>query len=290
MLYRSVRHQQGMVLILVLWMMILMSIMLVALSASVDSALEQTITMQDRVQARAMAEGAIAYSAFRTDEGQLKEKTFPTNGQLISLAQLMPDLTIRLRGVEGYINPNSAEPALLEALIKGVIVAGATEGLEGNPTEIADNIRQFIYPDEGRDPSQGGRYRPLYAIEEVRQIKGITEALFQGLRPHLSIASQNTKLNVLSASAELLKLVFSDTDASVIDQYVVERDKAILNQEKPPVFPMTAGYVYESIGQFFEAQVSVPLANGGRYNARALVQRLGGNQRDQLRITQWRDQ
>jgi general secretion pathway protein K len=69
--------------------------------------------------------------------------------------------------------------------------------------------------------------QPLVEVGEIRALPGISAKAWAALAPHLSALPGATKLNINTASAEVL-LCFADTDkatASLMERFVHDRER-----------------------------------------------------------------
>ncbi len=173
--------------------------------------------------AMAAADGAIQQAAFHalpcTDKSDCVP--WPTNGSPIDASREGVAIAVCLTDDAGKINPNQANAALMAALIAAVgvpandaarigdaIVAWRT--LETNPAVVAD--RTALYRRAGLPFAPDGQ--PFKTVDDLRFVLGVTPAIFEHLRPNLSIwnqAAPDPALASPATRAALQTLLGTDT-------------------------------------------------------------------------------
>ncbi len=270
---------QGMVMVVVLWVLVLIMMMLAALHYSVSVNLLQAGHAKERLEARALAEAAIHYIVSRK---QLNHPDYPVNlnGVPIKMTQWGVPVSVALRGLNGFVNPNIAELDLLAALINGV---QERQGFENkiDGTTIAQNIINW------RD-NEGNRRRFFYAVEELKLVEGMSEEIYIALLPYLSIYAQSAKINPEYATADILKVLFGAENDGVIDEYVRQRQEAIEQGKPLPAFGLSADFIDQRGAGLFNAEVSVDLPDGEVYHAQTTIL-FSASRQQQIHFKGWRE-
>jgi general secretion pathway protein K len=211
------RESRGFALIIVLWAVVLISLIVIHLMASGRTELHIARNLAANAAAQAAADGAIYQALFNLLDPQ-EDARWPVDGTTHEFQVANSRVTVRLDDEAGRINPNTASPALLEALLN--VVAGNREGA----AEIASAIAEWVGSRKGSRPlsdinpdyqaaglDYGPPGEPLESIEELGRVRGMTPELLAALRPHLTLfgpAVPNTATTdpvVAAALAEVAK-------------------------------------------------------------------------------------
>jgi general secretion pathway protein K len=191
---RGVPHEsRGFALIIVLWAFVLISLIVIHLTTSGRTELRIARNLAANAAAQAAADGAIYQAIFNLLDPQQDDR-WPLDGGTHEFQLADSRVTVRLDDEAARINPNTASPALLEALLD--VVAGNRE----QAAAVASAIAEWVGARKGSRPLSGGNpdYQaagldygppgePLESIEELGRVRGMTPELLAALRPHLTL-------------------------------------------------------------------------------------------------------
>src|ERR1700681_4089570 len=118
------RESSGLALIIVLWAFVLISLIVIHLTASGRTELRIAGNLAANAAAQAAADGAIYQAIFNLLDPQQDDR-WPVNGSTHEFQVANSRVTVRLDDEAARINPNTVSPALLEALLN--VVAGNRE-------------------------------------------------------------------------------------------------------------------------------------------------------------------
>ena len=258
------RSDDGFALLIVLWAMVLLTLLVTQLTAAGRTELQLAANLRGAAAAEAAADGAIHAAVFH-----LLDTPEPWLADGADRVLRVPGgrAVVRIDDEAGKINPNSASPELLQALLRrsdadsrtadsiaAAIVDWRFPSSQGRP----GGAREPQYRAAGRDYGPPGA--PFRSVAELGAVLGMTPALLSRLEPNVS--------------------VFTDTDpdpaaaSPVVRQAMqdVRGGNARPRRQPPRTVTITARVVGDA---------------GGRFNRRAVV-RLGSTPKEPLfQILTW---
>src|SRR5271168_254174 len=186
------RPNGGFALIIVLWTLVLIAFIVVHLTANARTEIRIASNLVANAVAQAAAEGAIFEAIFNQSDPQ-QDQRWPVDGKARELTIGNSRVTLRLEDEAWWINPNSASPALLEALLRITgsdsgsarrLASAIGEWVDSTPAPRPQNVTLPEYQAAGLvyGPPSG----PLETLDELRRVIGMTPATFEGIRPHLT--------------------------------------------------------------------------------------------------------
>jgi len=167
-----IRHQRGVALLLVLWVLALLSLLLGGLAAWVQLETRQAAWHRQHTQAVLAAEAGVAL-AMQAVVDPLQRKQWIADGRDVLLVFDDAQLHVSLYSERGKLYLNSAEVADFARL---ALACGATQA-QARQLARALQVRR----------NQG--LAPFRVVEEVRQLPGMTQALYSALVPQISLWS-----------------------------------------------------------------------------------------------------
>src|SRR5947209_12673868 len=111
------RRNGGFALIVVLWVLVLIGFIVAHLTASGRTEIRIAGNLVANSSAQAAADGAIYEAIFNLSD-PVPEQRWPVDGTLRQVAVGSSRLVMRLEDEASWINPNTASPALIEALLR----------------------------------------------------------------------------------------------------------------------------------------------------------------------------
>ena len=190
----AVRSQSsGFALIIVLWTLVLIAFIVTHLTATGRTEIRIATNIVANAVARSAADGAIFEAIFNQSDPQPDER-WPVDGSVREIVIGNSRVRVRLEDEAWWINPNSASPALLEAMMR---VAGSDgesarrlaiaigEWVGSAPAPRPPNVLLADYRAAGLDYGPPGA--PLETLDELSRVLGMTPATFAAIRPHLTL-------------------------------------------------------------------------------------------------------
>ncbi len=292
---RGPRRSRGIALILVLWVLTLLTVMAVSMTAAQRTETALTDNRIAEARFRASSEAAIAYA-------MLSFLSPPEEGGQLGMSRGMgqtqndqtqdawiPDGTPRLWQFDGEpvsiavyneqsrINLNQAPANLLAALMVALGVP------EEDATALADAILDFRdeddltllngaedkdYEDSGR--AAGAKDAPFVAVEELQQVLGMTPKLYRALAPELTVDSDGEQVDEEFASPAIL---------AALQGISLEEAQLRIQERNDPALPGSQGpRAVNRGGPLYRVQARLPTPGGHGRVMEALVELTEGQQ------------
>lgn len=187
------RRNGGFALILVLWTLVLIGFIVAHLTASGRTEIRIAGNLVANSASQAAADGAIFDAIFNLSDPQ-PERRWPVDGTLRQVTVGSSRVILRLEDEASWINPSTASPALLEALLR---VTGsdpdiarriATAISEWVGTAAAPRPQEALVADyrtAGLDYGPPGT--PFETLGELGRVLGMTPPVLLAIRPHLTL-------------------------------------------------------------------------------------------------------
>jgi general secretion pathway protein K len=250
------RGEKGLALVGVLWLVVILATLAgaVALLSRNDSLVAKASLEDARAEGLADAGFYLALSRFCDPK---TARTMAVNGEATTITIDGHDVTVTIQDEAGKLDLNFAARDLLAALLSAEGVSDAAG--------MADAIEQ------ARDK------RPFRAIEELKSIAGITDALMQRLRPWLTLYSQRPTVDAGIAPKEVLAIL-PGMDAQKITAVVESRQ-----QKGPALGEMVA---QQGLGQRIFTITARAQSGRVQFVRRAII-RITGNPQQPYTIYEW---
>jgi len=180
-------------LIIVLWALVLIGFIVAHLSASGRTEIRIAGNLVANSAAQAAADGAIYETIFNLSN-PAPEQRWPVDGTPRQVTVGVSRVTIRLEDEASWINPSTAAPALLEALLR---VTGSDAD---SARRLATSIGEWVgsaaaprpqdaiiaeYRSAGLDYGPPGA--PIETLGELGRVLGMSPAVLATIRPHLTL-------------------------------------------------------------------------------------------------------
>ena len=208
--------EEGMALIVVLWLVVLLSVMAAGHSRNVHADTMLAARQVGLAKARALAEAG-AHRAIIDLLGLHDGSPLPVNGTVSGVDVFGQGVNIAIRDATGLVDLNTAGAELLNELLA---VAGTEQFLR---REIVDAILDWRDGDDLRhlhgaedddyiadDVGWTVRDGPFTAVEELKYVKGVNQDLFDRLVPLVTVHSGRPGVNVDYAPEPLASALAGD--------------------------------------------------------------------------------
>lgn len=228
---QGVKGQQGVAMLVVLWMIMVM----MTLAASLLYATRTETSMVDyarrSAQARAVADAAAHYTVLQLFLPN-KERELKLGGAPLRWEYEGMKAEIRVVGENGLIDINYASRPLLQLIFEQ---AGLDEQSTQNMLDILEDFRDVddlkrINGAEDGDYENAGlpfgaKDAPFERIEELQQVLGMTPQLYQAMTRFLTVNSGAVGINPMLAPRQML-LLLAEGDAAKVDAYRLQREES----------------------------------------------------------------
>jgi general secretion pathway protein K len=176
-----------------LWTLVLIAFVVLHITASGRTEIRIAGNLVANAMAEAAADGAIFEAIFNLTDPQADQR-WPIDGATHELVIGESRVMVRVEDEAEWINPNTASPALLEALLH---VTGSDQE---NARRLATAIGEWVgsasvtRPQDARlaeyraaELDYGPPGAPLETMDELGRVLGMTPAMFAAIRPHLTL-------------------------------------------------------------------------------------------------------
>lgn len=237
------RQQQGVALVLVLWMVSLLTLMAASFSLSTQRNTGLVVTAQQRAQGLALAEAGVHYALSKLQPTLDVNQRWRDDGRLYRVD--LPEGQVRLAifGESGKLDINAATEEMWRALLYRVTADTDQAAM------LANRIWDWRDTDDNKRPEgaeaadyraaglpYGPQNRNFQAQEELQMVLGMPPLLYQRLEPLLTIYNPQNSINPQKASAAVLQWVVG-LDAPTVADYIRTR---LANPPTLPLPPLTA--------------------------------------------------
>ena len=242
--------QQGMALVLVLWILSLLTIMAGSFALSVRRETAIVAGLKDNAEAMATAESGLAIAEWMLQNPDLN-KRWRADGSIYQIDAPNAKLRIRLLSETGKININNVDQTVLQNLMNhapsvnalsqpSVTINRAAAILDWRDIDELPRINgaeKKQYQDAGLNYQP--RNKPFQSLEELQMVLGMDEATLKWLEPLVTVYSDASQIDLQLASKEVLQAI-SGLDAGLIDSYVIARVENAKNNLPAPPLPLTS--------------------------------------------------
>jgi general secretion pathway protein K len=187
------RGSGGFALIIVLWALVLIAFIVAHLTASGRTEIRIASNLVANSVAQAAADGAV-YEAIYNLSDPRPEQRWPVNGSAHEIVIGNTRVVVRLEDEASWINPSSASPLLLEALLR--VTGSDPESARRVATAISEWVGSATAPRPQDTPlaeyraaglDYGPPGSPIETLDELDRVLGVTPAVFAAIRPHLTL-------------------------------------------------------------------------------------------------------
>lgn len=289
-------QQDGMALVIVLWIVALLSVMAGSFAYSMRTETRLVTHTVERAQARALAEAGVMYAITRT-LSQSASSDWPVDGSEREW-QFGPGL-VRIRIIDsgGKIDLNQANRGLLESLL---VYAGVAEE---ERKALLDAIEDWRDPNDLRrlhgaeaddyyaaGRSVGPKNALFESVEELQQVLGMTPQVYRKIARALTVFSSQEGINPAFAPIEVLRII-PGLDADALAQYLATREQNAIQGKPLPPLPTeseVAKYISRSSGGAYHITAEATVNTGSRVFVEAVISSggVGGQPYD---LQSWRE-
>ena len=250
MRYADARPQRGAAVLIALVTVIVAVSIAASVIGSLGRSIDNASGRQDQAQARLLARGAadwarnvLADDAKRTRVDHLREPwTVQVPPTPVNSGPLDGDISGEINDWSGLFNVNNLAPNgkpdetsrdEFERLLRAIGVNA------GKATQLAENLQAWIASEESENDGENSEKRrsgrsadasaprsALADIDELRQLSGFDDMLISQLTPYAVAVPAPSKININTASAEVLSAVITDLSLDEARILVAERDRA----------------------------------------------------------------
>jgi len=205
------RRQDGMALIVVLWLVVLLSIMAAGHSKNVHTDTTLAARQVQSAKARALAEAGINHVILEMLAAD-SDRKLPADGSLFTVRIGDDDVTIAIRDATGFVDLNAAQAELLDAALKacGVGETARRDLVDAIPDwRDGDELRRMHGIEDDDYVAAGvawtSRDGAFEAVDELKYLPGMSQSRYDCLAPFVTVYSGRGGLNMEYAPPALIK-------------------------------------------------------------------------------------
>ncbi len=242
-------------------------------------------------RAEAAADAAIHKAIFELLAPVTDMDRWQSNGREYAWSFDELPIMTRIRSETAKIDLNAAPQALLAGLFRAVGVA-ATEA-----NALADAVLDWrdlddlrsLHGAEKEDYAAAGKphgpaNRPFESIDELRDVLGISSAIFQAVSNVVTVYSYSSSVDVSVADRPVL-LALPGATSEIVDTYIESRRDALEQGRPLPAFPPLPGTGMAS-GGYYAIRAETIIGDNARFSREAVV-RITGNISSPYAILAW---
>lgn len=259
-----VAEQRGVVLIVVLWITVLLTVLLVAFTATIKVDRNVATDIVQRVQARAGAEAVLSYLVAIRQSGAYDWSEM--TGQVYKLSLNTMQVRFRFIPESAFVSLNAATAEELEAVFNAV-------GAE-NAVDLAEHIVQRR---EGGVDSQTGEVREpqlWMSAFELSRLLDMNPEVYQQVQSWFTVDSDHQGVNVDFAEANLVRALMGAQAEQLLAERADKASFAEAGQEGGDVFRVQAELSgtrnkrkIEASVVFGDGELGYRIARWNEYNA-----------------------
>jgi len=250
------KKQQGIALVMVLWMLALLSILAIGYSRMMRTETMLTANLVHASQAAALAEAGVNLAITELLKPS-QEQDWKTDGTSYEYELNNNLIKIEIRAESGKIDLNTAHTELLYGLLESVnvteddllpLLQAILDWRDKDDLVRNHGAEDADYRNAGT--SYGAKDGPFNSLDELLLVKGFTPDLYRKIRPALTIYSHNAGIYPQSASKEaLLAIPFMTIIA--VDSYLEQRQADNESDRSVPLPGVDSKYLAKGKGTVF---------------------------------------
>jgi general secretion pathway protein K len=187
------RRNGGFALIIVLWTLVLIGFIVAHLTASGRTEMRIAGNLVANSASQAAADGAIFEAIFNLSDPQ-PEQRWPVDGTPRQVVVGTSRVILRVEDEGSWVNPSTASPGLLEALLR--VTGSEPETARRIATAISEWVGSATVPRpqdalvaeyRAAGLDYGPPSAPFESLGELGRVLGMTPAVMMAIRPHLTL-------------------------------------------------------------------------------------------------------
>ncbi len=239
--HRRRAGQAGVALVSVLWLLILLSI--IALNVSVGSRIDTKLAgnLVQAAKARHLADAGINWALWSLTVPD--EERWLADGSVQEMELEDALVRVALFDESGKIDINAVTPELLSGLFRAAeieedlaapLVDAILDWRDEDDLRRLNGAEDEDYFAAGREA--GAKDALFESLEELKQVLGMTDAVYAAIAPALTIHSRRIAINPLFAP-RLVLLALPGATPAMVDRYIEERRRNHADGLPPPENP-----------------------------------------------------
>ncbi len=258
------KNQQGLALVVVLWVVSLLTIMASSFTLTIQREAATVAAVKEKAQALALAEAGLHYAVLMLLNRDTEQR-WKTNNSLFVIDFALSKIRVQIADESGKIDINHAEKEQLQKLLArvGVDIEGQDklsdailDWRDDNDLHRLNGAEKMQYEEAGL--SYTPRNKNFANIEELQMVLGMKSNIYRQLESLISVFGGSAKINPTVASKQLL-MTIPDVTEQMVDEYLQQRVENEKNGEpiEPPYWykgSVKSSQVYMVVSEAMLAQ------------------------------------
>ena len=286
-------RQNGMALVLVLWVLSILIIMAGSFALSMRRESSIVSVIKNNAHAKAIAESGIALAETMLLNPD-PNKVWRADGNIYEINTTDATIRIRLFSEAGKIDINKANQTVLQSLMtfapidtdqQSKLVNAILDWRDADELVHIDGAEKEEYQEAGLNYQPSNK--PFESIEELQLVLGMDKSVLSWIEPLVTVYSRQPQVSFPIASREVLQAV-SGLDTGLIDSYILMRLENAKNNLPAPPFPVNTGQNNSAGANNILTLVSEALINdGSRASLSVVIKKSDNGGKTPFQILKW---
>jgi general secretion pathway protein K len=291
---RPGRFEQGIALILVLWVITLLTVIAGSFVYGARSTALIAGNLVSIAKARALADAGTHRGLYELLKPTSDAERWKADGRERVFSLEDAEIRLVMRDETAKIDLNSAS----DALLKGLLLSVGMD--EERANQILDAILDWRDADDLVHPQGAERDRyeamglpvipanaPFQAVDELQHVMGMTPDVFRKLAGALTVFSRQPGINSTLASRQVLLALPGATEENV-DAYLAQREEMLIIGQTPLPFPQATGFETGAAAQVYNLR-SIAKAPDGTQFVREAVAKVAQDPKQPFIFLLWQE-
>jgi len=269
------KTQKGVALVFVLMFIALLSIMAAGFSAGMRNDAALVSNLKNGIQAKAISNAGIAYAKYMLTAPQIKSR-WKADGRPYTINFEGQKLAIIIQDEAGKFDINSIKVEQLEYILEQLLEDNQlSQKLAHSIVDWrdADDVEQ----EHGAEISENytPANRPFKNLRELIQVQGITENIYQQLKPCFTVQTHQQKIGLSVAPEYILKLLPGSTP-NWVQSVLMARESDSVSTGSLIIPQSMESYVSSASsisGQYYSVRVKSDNSGQGLYSESVMLSR-----------------
>ncbi|HID44719.1 MAG TPA: hypothetical protein EYP34_03045 [Chromatiaceae bacterium] len=273
------RKQQGIALVLVLWVIVLLSVIAGAMATVQRTGVVMTGNIRQEREGRALVSAGLNFMALMLERRTrpIEDNPWPMDGQLhpwnfagrtIWVGAAPEDARIDINRVDDTVLLNLLQSMGLDEEQALAVRDAIVDWRDPDNLTHAEGAEDREYRAEGRPI--GARDQAFLSVEELQQVYGVSAELYKKLAGALTVDARQRTVNPAFASREVL-LATPGVTPQEVDQYLADRKQALDQGLPVPSPPFGGAFLRKGRNTRFRLFAEVDLPGGGKAQGEMVV-------------------
>lgn len=289
----AMKGDRGSALLIVLWMLVLVSAIAISMSGTTRVESRLAFNLVEEARARYLAQAGINHAILTLLDPRTPRRRVMDGAGVRPVDLFGVTMSVRVRDECGKVDLNTA----WGGLVGGLLAAhGEQRALELGQAILdwrdPDKIRRLYGAEDDDYAADGFAYGArdglFEAIEELQQVRGMTEGLYERLAPDITVDCLAAGVDPLAASPAVLAAI-PGIDPASLEAFLRARRDAVIDggEVAIPTVLLGSKFIESSLGDVFSIESTVELPSGTRVAWRAVVWLTGDPTRSFV-VRSWR--